>query len=127
MNYYLGEGATNDGNEAAYPDVNFCKDPESICASTAHPELKWISGLFYWTESVQSYKSTDGVFDYMTELKKFVDGGLQNPASDTSFIHGVSGIVNRGCYNPDCGTGALDGGSKRAQNFETVLKAFGLI
>ncbi len=61
LNYYLGERAKTEGRDSAYPDVNFCKDPESVCASTEHPELKWISGLFYWTESVQSYTSEDKV------------------------------------------------------------------
>ena len=39
----------------------------------------------------------------------------------TAFIDGVSGIVNRGCHNPPCGTGALDGGIDRSQNFNKVL------
>ena len=67
-----------------------------ICNSSEYNELKWIAGMFYWIESVQSY-SKDG-WDYLTELRAFVEGGL----SDTSFIDGVSGIVNRGCHNPVC-------------------------
>jgi len=39
------------------------------------------------------------------------------------FINAVSGIVNRGCHNPPCGTGALDGGHERADNFNRILKA----
>lgn len=70
------------------------KDPEVICATTEFKELKWIAGEFYWIESVQSYN--EGGWDYTTELKKFVEGGM----TGTSFIDGVSGIVNRGCHNP---------------------------
>ena len=66
-------------------------------------------------ESVQGYNE-DG-WDYLTELRKFVAGGM----TGTAFIDGVSGIVNRGCHNPPCGTGALDGGIDRSQNFNKVL------
>ena len=45
-------------------------------------------------ESVQSYN--EGGWDYTTELRKFVEGGM----TGTGFIDGVSGIVNRGCHNP---------------------------
>jgi hypothetical protein len=65
-----------------------------ICASSEHSALKWIAGEFFWIESVQSYDK--GGWDYITELRKFVDGGM----TGTSFIDGVSGIVNRGCHNP---------------------------
>lgn len=82
--------------------------------------------MFYWLNAVQAYD--DGSWNYFTELKKFVDGGLQNPGSDTGFIHGVSGIVNRGCPTPpSCGTGPLDGGSDRAANFAKVLMALKLV
>lgn len=41
--------------------------------------------------------------------------------SDMSFIDAVSGIVNRGCHNPPCGTGPLDGAYERKENFIKVL------
>ena len=74
--------------------------------------------MFYWMESVQSYN--EGGWKYMDELAKFVEGGMQG----TAFIDAVSGIVNRGCHNPPCGTGALDGGHERSQNFKKVLETF---
>jgi hypothetical protein len=43
--------------------------------------------------------------------------------TDHGFIDAVSGIVNRGCHNPPCGTGPLDGGMERADNFKKVLFA----
>ncbi|MBN2530211.1 MAG: hypothetical protein JXR76_27725 [Deltaproteobacteria bacterium] len=126
LNHYLGNTHL-DANafpapaQPLYPDVDFCQNPEAICSSTAHPELKWIAGLFYWMNSVQTYEA-DG-WQYETALKAFVDGGLE----DDSFINAISGIVNRGCHNPPCATGAVDGGTERLENFEKVLSAMGII
>jgi hypothetical protein len=73
--------------------------------------------MFYWMDSVQAYE--DSGWNYLTELHSFVDGGMQNDA----FIDAVSGIVNRGCQNPPCATGSVDGGPERLANFRTVLAA----
>jgi len=127
LNYFLGKRAHQEGRDSAYPNIDFCKQPDAICASTEHPELKWIAGLFYWAESVQVYGERGEGWNYTEELKKFVDGGLQNADSDSGFIHAVSGIVNRGCHSPPCGSGALDGGADRAKNFKAVLTAMGLL
>ena len=55
----------------------------------------------------------------MDNLKAFVRKGMW----DDSFIDAVSGIVNRGCHNPPCATGSgpLDGGEERKENFKKVL------
>jgi hypothetical protein len=58
----------------------------------------------------------------MEKVKAFVDGGM----TDTSFIDSVSGIVNRGCHNPPCGTGPLNGGAERKTNFQDVLGVFNI-
>lgn len=122
LNYFLGARANNEGREAMYPNIDFCKRPDMICdPNSGHPELKWIAGLFYWMESVQRYD--EGGWNYLENLRQFVDSGMPNPGSDSGFIHAVSGIVNRGCHNPPCGTGSLHEGSKRAQNFKKVLDA----
>ena len=60
LDHYLGAGHTTSAahprpSTILYPDVDFCRDPESICSSTTHPELKWVAGLFYWMSSVQTY------------------------------------------------------------------------
>ena len=94
LNYYLGARAAEEGRPSRYPSIDFCKDPEQICSSSAFKELKWVAGMFYWMESVQSYN--EGGWRYMDELAKFVEGGMQG----TAFIDAVSGIVNRGCHNP---------------------------
>mmetsp|Transcript_2464 Transcript_2464/g.5045 ORF Transcript_2464/g.5045 Transcript_2464/m.5045 type:complete len:183 (-) Transcript_2464:179-727(-) len=120
LNYYLGKRAASDGRDAAYPKIDFCKDPEIICSSEEFEELKWIAGMFYWMESVQKY-DVEG-WNYMERLEEFVDGGF----SDPSFINAVSGIVNRGCHNPPCGTGAVDGAPERSENFEKALVTFGI-
>lgn len=125
LNHYLGQSHLDasvfprDG-DALYPDLDFCKNPEAICSSTAHPELKWIAGLFYWMSSVEPYER-DG-WAYKAQLRAFVDSGLTDP----SFIDAVSGIVNRGCHNPPCGSGPVDGADERRANFEKVLTAMGL-
>mmetsp|Transcript_12134 Transcript_12134/g.23659 ORF Transcript_12134/g.23659 Transcript_12134/m.23659 type:complete len:730 (+) Transcript_12134:73-2262(+) len=120
LNYYLGKAAADEGRDSRYPDIDFCKTPEIICASEEHAELKWIAGLFYWMKDVQSYNQ-DG-WHYLTELYKFVNGGM----TDMGFIDAVSGIVNRGCHNPPCATGEVDGLLDRRGNFQKVLTTFGL-
>jgi len=115
LNYYMGKRAADEGRESAYPDVDFCKDPGIICNSEKHKELKWIAGMFYWITSLQVYN--DG-WNYMDNLKRFVSSGM----SDDTFIDAVSGIVNRGCHDPPCGTGPLDGGYERKENFHKVLE-----
>ena len=56
----------------------------------------------------------------MGGFKNFVEGGMV----DDTFIDAVSGIVNRGCHSPPClnGSGLLDGGEERKQNFKKVLE-----
>jgi len=126
LNYYLGARAESEGRDALFPNVNFCKRPDLICdPASGHPELKWIAGLFYWMESVQRYD--EGGWNYLENLRDFVDGGMPAVGSDSGFIHAVSGIVNRGCHNPPCGTGHMHAGSERAQNFKNVLHAMKLM
>ena len=115
LNYYLGKRAADEGRDSRYPEIDFCTDPGIICSSDEHKELKWIAGMFYWIESLQSYD--DGEFNYMEALHKFVDEGM----TDVSFIDSVSGIVNRGCPKADCGNGPVDGAHERAENFKKVL------
>ena len=115
LNYFLGKRAQDEGRDSRYPEIDFCKDPQIICSSEEHKELKWIAGMFYWIESLQSYNV--GGWDYITELKKYVDDGM----ADNSFIDAVSGIVNRGCHNPPCAAGPVDGGFERSENFKKVM------
>jgi hypothetical protein len=121
LNYFLGSRAAEEGRDARYPDINFCEQPDAICASEDHKELKWIAGMFYWVESLQSYNV--GGWDYISELHKFVDDGM----SGNNFIDAVSGIVNRGCHDPPCATGDVDGKADRSSNFYKVLSELDLV
>lgn len=124
LNFYMGRRAALEGRPAMYPSIDFCRNPGAICEAGSPPELKWVAGLFYWLNAVQPYSS--GGWSYVGELKRWVDAGMST--SDTSFIDGVSGIVNRGCHNPpSCGTGELHGGPERAANFRKVLTAMRLV
>jgi hypothetical protein len=118
LNYFLGARAAKEGRKSRYPTIDFCKTPDAICASEEHQELKWVAGYFYWINSLQSYRVGD--WDYTTELHKFVENGMEGD----DFISAVSGIVNRGCHNPPCGTGDVDGGPERIDNFRKVLSVF---
>jgi hypothetical protein len=120
LNFYLGARAAREGRPSRYPTIDFCKTPDAICSSEEYSELKWISGLWYWMDSVQNYNSNG--WYYKTELHKFVNGGM----TDDSFIDSISGIVNRGCHNPPCATGDVDGLTDRRGNFQSVLSALGL-
>jgi len=124
LNYFAGARAHREGRDSLYPDVDFCRTPNKICDSENHPDLKWVAGFFYWTKEVQSWPTDDKWnFNFMEELKAFTDAGNIN---DRTFIDKLSGIVNRGCPSlSDCPKGGVHEAGKRAQNFVTVLKAFG--
>jgi hypothetical protein len=124
LNYFAGARAAREGRESLFPNVDFCKRPDSICNSTEHPDLKWVAGLFFYSKEVQLYPTDDKwSFDYDSELKYFTDAGDIN---DRSFIDKVSGIVNRGCPSLNaCAAGPTHEAHKRAENFKTVLRAFG--
>ncbi|NTS75621.1 chitodextrinase [Catenovulum sp. SM1970] len=141
LNHFLGRshvdpatvGTVQEGiNVAAapadplYANLDFCSNPQLICTSEEHPELKWIAGLFYWVNDVQGYNVESGPYadwNYLTELKAYVDGGLQG----TKFIDDISGIVNRGCPDSTCPiSGEVDGVEDRQANFFLVLEKLGL-
>jgi hypothetical protein len=123
LNYYAGARAAREGRPSLFPDVDFCRTPDEICKSVAHPDLKWIAGLFYWTKEVQGFPVDNSYnFDYIAELKKFTDAGN---IDDATFINKCSGIVNRGCPAMSCPAGHVHAAHKREANFKEVLEAFG--
>lgn len=109
-----------------YADLDLCSNPQLICSTQEHKEIKWIAGLFFWMNEVQGYDNTGGPYaswNYHEQLKAYVDGGLKG----SKFIDDVSGIVNRGCPDSTCPvSGAVDGLAKRKENFVKALKAMGL-
>ena len=99
--------------------------PEATCTSEAGTEeMRWITGMFEWIERIQSY--SDGIssisktranrWNYLLELKAFVDGGML----DDSFIDSVSSIVTRGCHD-DCSNVEITMKDKRKENFQKIL------
>jgi len=109
-----------------YADLDLCSNPGLVCSSEEHKEIKWIAGLFFWVNSVQAYSNEGGPYegwDYYTELKNYVDGGLQG----TAFVDAVSGIVNRGCPDDHCPvSGEVHAIEERRANFKLVLQKLGL-
>ena len=125
LNYYLGARAAQEGRPARYPTIDFCADPSAICATEWHgdSELEWITGLFRWIDSVQSYEK-DG-WNYIHQLEDFVNGGLR----DGMFIHSVSSIVTLGCHDGACnqnGMEMMNDAAERASYFLQVLEVLGL-
>ena len=96
MNYYLGKRGADLGRSTLYPTVDFCKFPESTCASAFGESLRWDSALFEWSERVQRYESNDWNFE--DQLLLFVQSGM----TDDTFINGVSRILSRGCHEAGC-------------------------
>ena len=132
LNYYLGRRASVERGEGRFPSIDFCINPEATCAEYLGQaeDLRWITGMFEWIERVQSYRSQRmaGVwnvaldFDYIKNLKMFVDGGM----TDDSFIDTVSSIFTRGCHLPNCSSLEIRKSLERKANFYKVLGVFGL-
>jgi len=96
MNYYLGKRGAELGRSTLYPTVDFCKFPESTCASAFGESLRWDSAFFEWSERVQRYETNDWNFE--DQLLHFEQSGM----SDDAFINGVSRILSRGCHKSGC-------------------------
>ena len=92
---YLGESAVDRGI-FVYPDTNFCITPEVICDPERSREFRWVLGLLEWSDRVQSYVNSD--WNYLDELKKFVDGGMD----DDDFIDVAISIFTRNCHDNKC-------------------------
>jgi len=74
--------------------------------------------MFEYIDSIQNYR---GGWDYLTALKRFVDGGM----TDDSFIDTVSSIFIRGCHFPNCSSLQVTKKEERKANFYKVLSMFG--
>ena len=69
LNFYLGKRAFDEGRASLYPNIDFCKNPGAICEDSSHSELKWVTGIYFWLESVQTYPS--GGWTYMDNIRKW--------------------------------------------------------
>ena len=97
LDIYLGKGAAERG-VFVYPDISFCEDPSVICSHPKTNELRWVLGLLEWSDRIQSYVHPTSGWNYMDELKAFVDGGME----DGSFVNAVINIVTRNCHDNTC-------------------------
>lgn len=94
--------------------------------------MRWVTSFFEWTERIQAYDDGKG-WNYIKELKKFVDSGLY----DMGFSYAVSALVSHGCHDPPCkgANAGINGGfgaasdvrvaDERSTNFQTALMALG--
>lgn len=105
LDKYLGQGAV-EREVYVYPSIDFCTNPEAICNHPMTNQLRWVVGLLEWSDRVQSYTYDEfgDEWNYMDELKRFVDGGMANDA----FINGVVNIITRNCHDEDSCEGRWD-------------------
>ena len=112
LNHYLGARAAADGRPSIYPDIDFCTNPGAICSDKRSEELRWVTGMFYWSTTMQKQKFRD--YSYLEGLQNFVDEGN---FTSTEFIDGVNDVLG-GTYNDTV---------KRSEKFYDALRVFGLI
>ncbi len=111
LNYWLGAKAAAEKRESLYPDIDFCKNPGAICSDRRAPELRWVTGMFHWVQTIQRSRGSP---NYFPSLKAYVEGG---DYADDSFIAIVNSMLG----------GTPDDISKRSDAFFNALRAFGLI
>ncbi|KAL7542299.1 hypothetical protein ACHAXR_011641 [Thalassiosira sp. AJA248-18] len=122
LDKYLGKGAVDRGIYV-YDEIDFCTNPEAICNHEKTNELRWVLGMLEWSDRVQTYDDVDAGWNYMDELKRFVDDGMV----DNSFINGVTNIVKRKCHDDSCwDRWQLDGDYNvnediRKENFRRII------
>eukprot|EP00571_Detonula_confervacea_P001264 CAMPEP_0172318412 /NCGR_PEP_ID=MMETSP1058-20130122/34795_1 /TAXON_ID=83371 /ORGANISM="Detonula confervacea, Strain CCMP 353" /LENGTH=1348 /DNA_ID=CAMNT_0013033243 /DNA_START=80 /DNA_END=4123 /DNA_ORIENTATION=+ len=119
FNHLYGLPAIMDGRSGFY-NIDFCSSPEALCSSFTKPatefnkfpstidtsEARYLVGMLYWIDSVQDYNW--GYWNYMENVKLFVDGGMK----DDSFVDEFSDIV----------IDSTSDGAMRKANFKKVLK-----
>ena len=116
MNYYLGKRGAELGRSTLYPTVDFCRFPESSCASVYTEDLRWNSAFFEWAEKVQRYEADGWNFD--ERLASFVESGM----TSDYFINGVSRILSHGCHASGCsGIGEVRMLNKRQGYFFMII------
>lgn len=125
FNFYAGSQAAAENRPSLYPDLDFCSDPGLICTDeTRTMDIRWTVGMFEWIDRVQDYYDSALEWRYMTELYKYVDGGM----SDDSFIEKVNLIFARGCHFYPCsGYTAVESdrflySMEKKMNFRNILK-----
>ena len=79
LNYFLGKQAADEGHDTTYPSIDFCRDPEAICSSEEHKELKWI-GKFQNILLLKTLISCLALFHgcCMLFLARYIHGKVQS-------------------------------------------------
>jgi hypothetical protein len=110
-----------------YPEIDFCKHMSIICGETTvqftgsvYPELKYTVALFEWIDRVQSHSDAQSDWNYLAQLKRFVNGGLERDAA-AAFMDATSSVVVRGCAGPRCSARTIPFLTERRRHFETLL------
>ena len=124
LNFHIGAQAAAENRPSLYPDIDFCTNPDAICADeTRTMEIRWVVGMFDWIDRVQDYYDSNTGWSYQDELYKFVDDGLDNDV----FIDSVSNIIARGCHIYPCsGSSSVDTnrllyGLERRIHFKNII------
>ena len=94
-------------NKLVSEDIDLCKHPELLCTNQ---KLLWLSGIAYWTTSVQTFAEYPASLTAYTNLVK---SGSSNAADQTwinsqnppSFFSGVGGAINLGHWANGAGSG----------------------
>jgi hypothetical protein len=73
-------------------------NPSAICNHNDTMTVRWVVAMFEWIDRVQSYYHANTEWQYMGELYKFVDGGMQ----DEAFIDSVNRIFGTNCHLRSC-------------------------
>jgi len=87
-----------------YPETDLCAFPEAVCASKHSNELRWVAGMFYWIQQVQSFDQ-DG-WNYMDKIKNLSQGGLSSSdlrSTGKTLLVSVDCILKTGSM--DCNSG----------------------
>ena len=72
---------------------------EAVCASEHNNQLRWVSGLFYWTKNVQPY--SNGGWSYMNTIKKLASDVFQSGKLDTAALMSIDCVLKTGSHNCD--------------------------
>ncbi|KAL7522748.1 hypothetical protein ACHAWX_007432 [Stephanocyclus meneghinianus] len=94
LNYYIGKRAATEGRPSLYPNVDFCKFPEAVCASEFSHELRWVAGMFHWIEEVQSYDQSG--WTYMDQIRNVSANVAINGTLESSLAMQVDCILKTG-------------------------------
>ncbi|KAL7552072.1 hypothetical protein ACHAWF_015324, partial [Thalassiosira exigua] len=144
VDHLMGRRAYDAGRPSRFPEVDFCENPSVVCGqSTAelggagYGSLKFDVALADWIVRVQGHArhgrepdddddDDEEGWDYLSELRSLVDGGLEGDAT-SKFIDEVSSAVTRGCAGRRCSRRTIPYFDERRKYFETlVYDVFGL-